>query len=77
MADITPMVTGRDFGSGEITVPRPRPDQVVIAITDADGASCWTCCKKADLGEIGSQLLPMLEDGQRLVHEQRDGVAAI
>jgi hypothetical protein len=57
-----------------ITVPRPEPDYVTIAITDAHGASCWTSCKKADLGELGPQLLPILEEGQQMVHEQRASV---
>ena len=60
----------------QITVLRPKPDQVAIAITDADGASAWTVCKKADLGELGPSLLSFLEEGQRLVHEQREAASA-
>jgi hypothetical protein len=58
-------------GSGRISVPRPAPGDVLLAVTDADGASCWTSCPKADLGELGPGLLSYLEEGQRLVHEQR------
>ena len=54
-----------------ITVPRPAPGDVLLAVTDAAGASCWTSCPKADLGEIGPLLLPVLEEGQQMVHEQR------
>jgi hypothetical protein len=63
----------RKAADQRITVPRPKPDEVLLAITDADGASCWTSCKKAHLGDIGPSLLPFLEEGQRMVHEQGDG----
>jgi hypothetical protein len=59
-------------GSGMITVARPKPDEVTIAITDADDASSWTSCSKTDLAELGPSLLAFLEDGQRMLHEQRD-----
>ncbi len=61
-----------------ITIPRPKPDHVVIAITDADGASAWVTCRKADLtdGTFLAELVPILEDGQRLVHEQREAAIA-
>ena len=63
--------------SGTITVPRPAPGDVLIAITDADGASCWTSCPKASFGELAPQLLSYLEDGQQQVHEQRAAGTAV
>ena len=56
----------------KITVPRPKPDEAVIAITDADGASAWIKVRKTDLqdGSFIASVAPILEDGQRLVHEQ-------
>ncbi len=56
-----------------ITIPRPKPDQAVIAVTDADGASAWVTVEKTDLQDGGllRQMVPILEDGQRLLHEQR------
>lgn len=62
-------MTEADFD--RISVPRPKPGDVLLAVTDAEGASCWTFCPKADLGELGPGLLSYLEEGQRLVHEQR------
>lgn len=56
-----------------ITVPRPKPGEVVIAVCDADGASCWTTASKATFADEGfaTQILPFLEEGQQRVHEQR------
>jgi len=58
----------------KISIPRPRPDQYVIAITDADGATAWTAGSKAHLAEwadLWPQMLAILEEGQQRVHEQR------
>jgi hypothetical protein len=66
-------MTEADFD--RISVPRPRPDQVLLAVTDAAGAWCWTFCPKADLGELGPGLLAYLEEGQQRVHEQRQATA--
>ena len=61
-----------------ITIPRPKPDEVVIAITDADGASAWVFCPKGHLadGALLEQFALCLEDGQRLLHEQREAAAS-
>jgi len=59
----------------KITVPRPKPDEVVLAAVDADGAQCWVTFRK-DLipdSDVMRQFAEIMEDGQRLVHE-RDGV---
>ena len=69
-------MTAADFDT--ITIPRPKPDDVAIAITDADGASAWTTCPKRMIGEGGFllQLLRFLAEGQQRVHErQADGQA--
>jgi hypothetical protein len=59
----------------KITVPRPKPDEVVIAATDADGASAWVTVRKELFGadEVMSQMLPIFGDAQQILHEQRDG----
>ena len=67
-------MTSADFST--ISVPRPAPGDVLLAVTDADGATCWTYCPKADLGELGPGLLEYLGEGQRLVHEQRAAQSA-
>jgi hypothetical protein len=61
--------------SETITVPRPDPGQALIVVTDADGASAWVTVKRTDLrvGSLPWEMLPMLEDAQRLLHERHDG----
>jgi hypothetical protein len=61
----------------KISVPRPKPGDVLIAACDADGAWAWMFCPKADLAELGPMLLPILEDGQQRVHEQRQATTVI
>jgi hypothetical protein len=53
-------------------VPKPGPDQVVLAICGDDGAICWTIGDKATMGEPGimGALIGCLEDGQRILRER-------
>ncbi len=64
----------------KITVPRPKPHEAVIAVTDAEGASAWVTIQKTMFADFSddflAQLLPILADGQRLVHEQRESASA-
>lgn len=56
----------------KITVPRPKPDELVLAAVDADGAQCWVTFRK-DLipdSDMIRQFAEIMEDGQRLVHER-------
>jgi hypothetical protein len=67
------------MGTETITVPRPKPDEVVLAATDADGAICWITVPKKDLaqdGDLLAQLVPFLAEGQRVLHEQRESAPA-
>lgn len=68
MADVATKTEKSD--PGKISVPRPAPRDVLLAITDADGACAWTSCPKAYLSDLGSDLLRLLEEGQQRLHEQ-------
>jgi hypothetical protein len=61
-----------------ITVARPGPDQVVLAVTDADGANAWVVFRKSDLAdaELIQQFMSALAEAQGIAHEQRDAKAA-
>ena len=60
-----------DSGAGMIAVPRPKPDEVVTAVCDADGAVCWMVSPKryfADDDGFAGRLLPHLADGLERAH---------
>jgi hypothetical protein len=56
-----------------ITVPRPRPDQVVLAAADEDGATCWVTMDKTLAAEdwTGAVIIPLLAEGQKKLHDAR------
>ena len=57
-----------------MSVPKPGPDQILLAICGADDAICWTIGDKATMGEPGvmGAMVTCLEDGQRVLREDRD-----
>jgi hypothetical protein len=59
-------------------VARPMPDEVTIAICDADGARCWIKMSKKLFDDcMGSNWLAQLEDGvTRLREKNPDGAGA-
>jgi hypothetical protein len=61
-----------------ITVPRPKPDEVVLAVIDAEGAIGWTAVPldMARDGDTLAQMLPILAESQRILHEQRESAPA-
>jgi hypothetical protein len=55
-----------------ISVPRPNPDQFVIAICGEDGARAWVTAKTATLLEADwTQLLPgLLAEAQQRLRDE-------
>jgi len=56
-----------------ITVPRPAPDEAVIAVCDENGARCYITGKKTTFadGSFLPQILPFLAEGQQNLYEKR------
>jgi hypothetical protein len=56
-----------------MTLPRPGPDSVLIAVVGEDGAQAWTIGPKEVLGASGvmGPLLEVLGDTQVRVREER------
>lgn len=59
-------------GQETITVPRPAPDEVLLAAVDEAGAICWVKVPKAVATdrELLGMMVPLLEEGQQTLHEQ-------
>lgn len=54
-----------------ITIPRPAPDEIVLAAVDEAGAVAWTKVPKALAadGATLTQLVPFLHEAQDILHE--------
>lgn len=59
--------------SETITVPRPKPNELVLAACDEHGAMVHVIVKKDTLqeGDVLPSLLPFFTEGQHIVHAQR------
>ena len=59
-----------------ITVPRPEPDEAVIAVCDVNGAKAYVTVGKTTLQDGGfmAQVIPILGEAQHLLHEEREPV---
>lgn len=60
-----------------MTVPRPAPDEVIIAVCGEDGARAWVMGKQGTLGdaEFLAQVEPLLAGAQQRLREQAGGTA--
>jgi hypothetical protein len=56
-----------------MTVPKPRPDQVIIAACAEDGAKAWVVGTKGTLcdPEFLAQLEPLLAEAQDKLRERK------
>ena len=53
----------------EITVPRPDPDEYVIAVCTEDGAVAWVKGSKGSIPGLLAQLLPVMEENEQTGHD--------
>ena len=56
----------------KITVPRPAPDECVIAVCTEDGAVAWVKGSKASIPVLLAQLIPVIEENEQRVHDSVD-----
>jgi hypothetical protein len=57
-------------GADMITVPRPGPDEYVVAVCTEDGAIAWLKGSKVNLPNLHAQLMSLTAENETRVHDR-------